>query len=48
MLALVSGLCPKVFGDQNDGQNNLQVELMLLCSTGVSVASSAVFLALNG
>lgn len=33
-LALVSGLCPKLFGEQRDGGNNPQVELMLLCSTG--------------
>lgn len=32
-LALVSGLCPKLFGDQRDRGNNPQVELMLLCST---------------
>lgn len=45
MLVLVSGLCPKLFGDERDAGNNPQVELMMLCS--VSVACSAVFLAEN-
>lgn len=45
MLVLVSGLCPKLFGDERDAGNNPQVELMMLCS--VSMACSAVFLAEN-
>lgn len=45
MLALVSGLCPKLFGDERGGGDDPQVELILLCR--ISVPSSAVFLALN-
>lgn len=33
VLAVVSGWCPKLFGDQRVGGDNPQVKLMRLCST---------------